>query len=100
MNDAPRESLGAGAGPAEPRAVALESLELARLWVYLNGTLPYGKERGQAATLPPGYDVASAAISRRRVAQAGYRMGRSWRRCWAAARRRYRRREPRTTGSC
>src|SRR5690606_14840769 len=75
VSDNPLTLLGAAARPAEPERYAAESVELARWWVYLSGALPYALDDDGAPELPEGYDVASAAIARRRVAQAGYRLG-------------------------
>ncbi len=81
--DHPRPAMAAAALPATPAEVAVEGRRLAVTYAYLHGHLPYtrrgpdGNLLAPAPDLPPGYDEASAAVARRRVAQGGYRMGES-----------------------
>jgi hypothetical protein len=71
LQENPRAVFAGRDKPDEPEEIAAESLELAKLWVYMGGAVA----TADAGELPSGYDAASAAIARRRVAQAGYRMG-------------------------
>jgi hypothetical protein len=83
-DDFPKAEMGPEASPADPDRVAAESRVLAATFVHLGGALrsavapPFGSPPPPAETVPevpPGYAAAAAGIARRRVAQAGYRMG-------------------------
>ena len=66
----------------QPKAWAMESYELAKKTVYLNGRLqgaPKGRyrdcsEMSQAAVLPAGYVAKAKEVAERRITLAGYRL--------------------------